>query len=168
MGSLPVAYLSALRILVGYLPLNEINWALTGSTAHALQGVPVEPHDIDVQTDEAGTWKAAEALAAFCVSSPRWKESQRIRSLLGRYSIGGIETELIGALRKRRPDGLWGDPTDPAEHRRIVRLEDFAIPVLTLEYEAVAYAELGRRERAELLRRHAAVTRSADTDSSVS
>jgi hypothetical protein len=149
------AHLSALRVLITCLPLKEINWALTGSTSHALQGVPVEPHDIDVQTDEAGVWKAAEALAAYCVSPPCWTESQTIRSLLGKYAIEGIEIELIGALQKRKPNGSWGTPTDPAEHRRVVEFEDLAIPVLTLEYEAVAYAELGRHERAELLRQYA-------------
>ena len=77
-----------------------------------------------------------------------------MRSLLGSFAIEGIEIELIGALQKRKPDGSWGTPTDPAEHRRVVRLEDLAVPVLTLEYEAVAYAELGRDERAGLLREH--------------
>jgi hypothetical protein len=154
MGLPSAAHLSALRVLVDSLPLEEINWALTGSTAHALQGVPVEPHDIDVQTDEAGAWKAAETLAVYCVSPPRLTESQQIRSLLGSYSIEGVEIELMGALQKRRPDGSWGAPTDPAAHRRVVRLEDLAVPVLTLEYEAAAYAELGRHERAELLRQH--------------
>jgi hypothetical protein len=154
MGSLSTAHLSALRVLVAHLPLDEINWALTGSTAHLLQGVPVEPHDIDVQTDEAGAWRAAEALAAYCASPPRWTESQEMRSLLGSYAIEGIEIELIGALQKRKPNGSWGTPADPAEQRRVVRLEDLAIPVLTLEYEAVAYAEIGRHERAELLREH--------------
>jgi len=38
--------------------------------------------------------------------------------------------------------------------RRVVGIEDLAVPVLTLEYEAVAYAEIGRHERAELLREH--------------
>jgi hypothetical protein len=154
----PAAHLSALRSLIACLPLAEINWALTGSTAHALQGVPVEPHDIDVQTDEPGTWKAADALADYCVAAPRRVESQLIRSLLGSYTIEGITVELIGAMQKRGFEDSWAVPTDPAEHRRFVRLGDLQIPVLSLEYEAVAYAELGRHERAELLRRHAAAT----------
>jgi hypothetical protein len=149
------SHLSALRVLVACLPANEVNWALTGSAAHAMQGVPVEPHDIDVQTDEAGVTKAAQALFAYCVSPPSWRESERMRSLLGHYVISGVDVELIGAVQRRRLDGSWGEPTDPAEHRTLVRLEDLVVPVLRLEYEAAAYAELGRTERAELLRRHA-------------
>ena len=73
-------------------------------------------------------------------------------------TIEGITVELIGAVQKRGLEDSWEVPTDPAEHRRFVRLGDLQIPVLSLEYEAVAYAELGRHERAELLRHHAAAT----------
>jgi hypothetical protein len=38
-----VEHLSALRVLINRLPLEQVNWALTRSTSHALQGVPVEP-----------------------------------------------------------------------------------------------------------------------------
>jgi hypothetical protein len=155
MSLLLPAHLSALRVLIACLSPTEVNWALTGSTAHAVQGVPVEPHDIDVQTDEAGAWKAAEALAAYCISPLRRVESQRMRSLLGSYAIEGIAVELMGAVQKRGADGSWGAPTDPVEHRRVVRLGDLTVPVLALDYEASAYAQLGRHEQAELLRRHA-------------
>jgi len=30
---------------------SDVNWAVTGSLGFALQGVPVEPHHIDIQTD---------------------------------------------------------------------------------------------------------------------
>ncbi|HEY6615995.1 MAG TPA: hypothetical protein VIZ32_15800 [Vicinamibacterales bacterium] len=155
MRALPAAYMSALRVLVTSLPLADINWALTGSTAHAIQGVPVELHDIDVQTDEAGASKAAAALADYCVTPPSRVESDSMRSLLGAYVIAGIDVELIGAVQKRYADGRWGLPTDPADYRRFVQLGDLALPVLDLDYEAAAYAQLGRHDRAELLRQHA-------------
>jgi hypothetical protein len=99
---------------------------------------------------------AAAALRAYCVTEPRRVESESMRSLLGRYLIDGIDVELIGAVQKRSTDGrAWGSPTDPADHRCVVRLGDLALPVLDLEYEAGAYAQLGRHDRAELLRRHA-------------
>lgn len=158
----PSEHVSALRSLIACLPLEEVNWALTGSTAHALQGVPIEPNDIDVQTDEQGTWKAADALAAYCLSAPRRIESQRMRSLLGSYAIEGIAVELIGAVQKRGWDDSWLAPTDPAEHRQFVLVGDLQIPVLSMEYEAVAYAELGRHERAALLRQHAASSKPGD------
>jgi Aminoglycoside-2''-adenylyltransferase len=153
---MPAEHVAALRVLVMRLPLYQINWALTGSTAQALQNVPVQPHDIDVQTDEISVWRAADLLVAHCVTPPRWTESEQMCSLLGKYSIQGVEVELIGALQKRQRDRSWEPPTNPAEHRRLVWLEDFQVPVLTLQYEAAAYADLGRYERAELLRKHAA------------
>ena len=152
---LPVRHLGALRVLAARLPLDQVNWALTGSTSHALQGVPVEPHDIDIQTDAAGARQAAEALSAYVVSPPSLAESETIRSIRGNYRIAGVAVELIGAVQKPADDGSWEIPTDPARHRRIVQIGPLAVPVLSLEYEASAYERIGRSERAELLRRYA-------------
>lgn len=148
------AHRAALRLLVARLPAEELNWALTGSTGHALQGVPVKANDIDVQTDEDTVWKAADLLAEHCVSPPHLWESTAVRSLFGRYAIEGVHVELIGALQKRLPDGGWGPPADPSAHRRFVAVERVRVPVLDLGYEARAYLELGRHGRAALLRRH--------------
>jgi hypothetical protein len=150
---LPRDYRVALGRIVSLLPVAEVNWALTGSTSHALQGVPVEPNDIDVQCDEAGTWAAASALASYCVSPPRRVESEWMRSLLGQYRLGGLKVEIIGAVQKRLGDGAWGLATDPSEHRILIDLGGLRVPVLTLHYDAAAYEAIGRRDRAELLRR---------------
>lgn len=152
-GALPDAHLAALRNLVALLPLVEVNWALTGSMGHLLQGAPVQPHDIDVQTDEAGALKAAELLAPYLIAPLRRRESERMRSLFGAFVVDGVAVELMGAVQKRLADGSWGPPTDPAEHRRLVHVESLLVPVLSLQYEAAAYASIGRHDRASLLRR---------------
>lgn len=152
-GALPDAHLAALRNLVALLPLVEVNWALTGSMGHLLQGAPVQPHDIDVQTDEAGALKAAELLAPYLIAPLRRRESERMRSLFGAFVVDGVAVELMGAVQKRLADGSWGPPTDPAEHRRLVHVESLVVPVLSLQYEAAAYASIGRHDRASLLRR---------------
>lgn len=156
-GALPSAlsdaHLAALRNLVALLPLADVNWALTGSMGHLLQGAPVQPHDIDVQTDEAGVRKAAELLAPYSIAPLHGWESERMRSLFGAFVVDGVAVELLGAVQKRLADGSWGPPTDPAEHRRLVHVESLIVPVLSLEYEAAAYAAIGRLDRASLLRR---------------
>lgn len=42
--------------------------------------------------------------------------------------------------------------TDPADHRRTVEVAGLAVPILDLEYEADAYEQLDRHERADVLR----------------
>ena len=48
------ACLAVLRDLCLALADGQVNWVLTGSLAFALQGLPVEPRDVDVQTDQVG------------------------------------------------------------------------------------------------------------------
>ncbi|MGH9012647.1 MAG: nucleotidyltransferase domain-containing protein [Acidimicrobiia bacterium] len=79
--------------------------------------------------------------------------SSNIKSHFGRLRFGdlGVDLEVMGAVQTLTPDGTWTPPTDPAQHRRLVNLDDAQVPVLSLSYEADAYARLGRADRAEHL-----------------
>lgn len=148
----PSSHLSVVSFLCNALPLNEVNWVLTGSTALALRGIPVEPRDVDVQTDVAGALTAQEALAPYTVSPVRWKVTRRLKSHLGIFRVGSINVEVIGGLQIRGPDGSWSDPTDPRDYREIVYVNGQPVPMMTLEAEAEGYELLERRQRAELIR----------------
>ncbi len=45
------AFVAVLRQIVTKLQDGEVNLVLTGSVSFALQGLSLEPHDIDIQTD---------------------------------------------------------------------------------------------------------------------
>lgn len=157
---IPEIHLTALAVLCEKLPLPAVNWALTGSLGHRLQGVDVPVHDIDVQTDAEGAVRVAAALPEYVVERPRPRESERMSSVFGQLMIAGVPVEIMGGLRKRAGMGQpWGPATDPAEHRVVVYHAGLAVPVLSLTYEAAAYEAIGRHERAALLR--AAGTRPA-------
>jgi hypothetical protein len=150
---MPERYLAAITVLCERLPLEDVNWALTGSVAHRLQGVDVPVRDIDVQTDAPGAFLVGEALADYVVEPPGDRETERMQSIFGVFCILGLDVEVMGGVRKRSgPGQAWGPPTDPADHRVAVRLDDLTVPVLSLLYEASAYETLGRHERAALLR----------------
>jgi hypothetical protein len=146
------AFLYALRIIIARLGEPSIDWALTGSLAFALQGVPVEPHDIDLQTDEAGAYAIERQLAAFCIRAVTFSAAEHIRSHFGALLIEGIKVEIMGALQKRLPDGSWEAPVDVRRYRHYVEVEGLRVPVLALEYEYQAYLTMGRHERAALLK----------------
>jgi hypothetical protein len=159
MPLLPEKHGRALRELCGLLPLGEVNWALTGSAGHRLQGVDVPVHDIDVQTDEASAHTAARALDAHTVQPLAVRESQLMWSLFGIFQVCEISIEVMGGIRKRLgADEPWGPATDPAEHRCLVNYQGLIIPVLSLAYEAVAYEQIGRPDRARALREAASAT----------
>ncbi|MDY6818993.1 MAG: hypothetical protein SVG88_10065 [Halobacteriales archaeon] len=148
---------SAIRTFHRRLAANDpaVDWALTGSTSFALQGVPIDPGDIDVQTGVAGVTTIGRVFADSVTDPITWTRSERMGSYLGALTIEGYTVEVIGALRKRRADGTWDRPVDVTDHREYVTVHSIEVPVLSLAYEARAYDRLGRTERAQLLREHA-------------
>lgn len=148
---IPTPHMRALRRLCERLQGSGVNWALTGGLSFALWGLPLEPNDIDVQTDAQGAYEI-ERLFADCVTKPvRFSSGERIRSHLGVLTVDGVTVEIMGDIRKRLEDGTWEEPVDLRAHREHVRVEGMAVPVLSLEYEREAYRKLGRMDRARLL-----------------
>ncbi|HHW03942.1 MAG TPA: hypothetical protein GXX35_14235 [Thermoanaerobacterales bacterium] len=48
---LPQKHLNVLQKIYNKLKETNINWVITGSTAFIIQGIPLVPSDIDIQTD---------------------------------------------------------------------------------------------------------------------
>jgi hypothetical protein len=151
-GHLPPAHAATLAVLCDRLPVDEVNWALTGSTALLLQGVPVgEPHDIDIQTDQHDWAEVEHRLAEFVIRPVRQSHTSRIRSHFGALLIHGVQVEIMGGVQ--HPDGEgWTSPVDPRDHQVLLDWRGRVVPVLRLTYEAAAYNSLGRRERVRLIR----------------
>ncbi len=146
------AYLDVLRLIHDRLQDSGVPWAITGSVGFALQGVPAEPHDIDLQTDAVGAYEIERRLAEFVTQEVAFSSTDRIRSYFGALTIDGIRVEIMGDIQKRREDGSWEPSPALEEQRRFVEVEGMRIPVLSLEYEYQAYLKMGRIERARMLR----------------
>ena len=145
-------YLNALRVIARRLEGQAIDWAVTGSCGFALQGLDVAVHDIDLQTDGPGAYAIERALADKSSRKVAYSAAERIRSHFGTLEIDGVKVEIMGGIQKRLGDGTWEAPVDIRLHQRWVAIGDVRIPVLSLEYEYMAYLALGRAERAEMLR----------------
>ena len=145
-------FLAALRVIAASLEGKSVDWAVTGSLGHALQGVPVKPRDIDLQTDAAGAYAIQDHLSEFVVQPVSFLTSENIRSHLGALLIQGVEVEVMGDVEKRLVDGSWAPPPKLSWHRRFVMVAALQVPVMSLTYEAEAYELLGRPERAALIR----------------
>jgi len=118
----------------------------------ALQGMPVEVHDIDIQTDKDGAYEIERCFAEFVIEPVRYSETERIRSYLGMLEIDGIKVEIMGDIQKRLGNRSWEEPIKVERYRRWVEVDGMRIPVLSLEYEYQAYLRLGRVKRAGILR----------------
>ena len=149
---LGIAYLKILRKINTRLNNTSVNWALTGSFGFALQGVPVEPNDIDIQTDKEGAYEIERHFSEFMTKRVTFSSTEKIRSHFGELMIDGIKVEIMGDIQKRLENGSWENPVDLEHHKRVVEVEGMQIPVLSLEYEYQAYLKLGRVDKAEMLR----------------
>lgn len=118
----------------------------------ALQGFPIKPADIDLQTDKAGAYRIQELLMEYMTRQVIFSTSARMRSHLGKLLIEDIVVEIIGNLEKLDPYDVWHASPDLSSFRRWVQLEGMKLPVLDLDYEAQAYEQMGRIERARELR----------------
>jgi hypothetical protein len=129
-----------------------VNWAVTGSLGFSLQGVPVEPNDIDIQTDKRGAYEIERYFSEFITKRVKFSFMERIRSHFGELMIDGIKVEIMGDIQKQLEDGRWENPVNLEHHKLVVEVEGMKVPVLSLEYEYQAYLKLGRIEKAEMLR----------------
>jgi hypothetical protein len=145
-------HLHILRKIVKRLKNSPINWALTGSMSFALQGVPVTPNDIDIQTNAEGAYAIEALFSDYSTRKVMVSSTDRIRSHYGALALDGIDVEIMGDVEKRLPDGTWEAPPDFAQHKRYVENAGMRVPVLALDYEYQAYLTMGRTERAQLLK----------------
>ena len=145
-------FLAVLRKVHARLASTDVNWAVTGSLGFALQGMPVEPHDIDIQSDEKGAYEIERLFSEYVSHPVALSSTEAMRSHFGALAIDGLEVEIMGDIQKRSDDGAWQEPTDLNRHKRMVDVEGMRVPVLSLEYEREAYLKMGRVEKAERLR----------------
>jgi hypothetical protein len=146
-------YLGVLRKIQDRPHDSSVKWVITAGVNLALQGLPVEVHDIDLQTDEAGAYEIERRFAGFVTREVRFSAEERIRSHFGTLMVDGIEVEIMGDVQIRREDGEWGDAPDLDSHKKFVKVDGMRIPVWSLEYECEGYRRLGREEKAEMVRK---------------
>jgi len=147
-------FTKVLRKLHNNLNTDEINWAVTGSLGFALQGMAVDAHDIDIQTDKSGAYEIERRFSPHMVRNVEFSSSEKIRSYFGELSIDNIKVEIMGDIQKRLPDGTWEHPIDICDNRCFIEYDGLSIPVISLEYECEAYDRLGRTEKAEQVRKY--------------
>ena len=149
--AIPEQHAGVLCLILRRFDYAPVDWVVTGSMGMALQGIPCEVHDIDIQTDSPGAYRLGSRLAEFVVTAVRYVTSERIRSHLGEFEIEGVTVEIMGGIEKL-VEGEWEEPVDVRNHRCWARLGELRVPVLSLEYEVEAYLKLGRSAEAARLR----------------
>jgi hypothetical protein len=148
---LPDKITAALKVLSSTLG-EGVEWAVSGSLALALYGLPVVPKDIDLQTDRAGADAIARLLGAYQVYPPGLHLGVRLmRSYLGQYRVEGVVVEVMGDLEYQSVNGSWHNAPDFKLQRRTLEYLGISVPVVSLEYLHEFYLQLQRPARVALI-----------------
>ena len=132
MNVIPERHLAALKIICDRLSDMPTEWAVTGSLGMALQGMEVEVHDIDLQTDEAGAYEIEKRLSEYVVQPVRFLPSERVSSHFGVFEIAAVKVEVMGSVQKWIDGQGLEDPVDVASYRRTVKDGEVTVPVVSL------------------------------------
>lgn len=129
-----------------------LNWVVTGSLGMVLNGMEMDIHDIDLQTDQEGAFEIEHRLLGYRKSPVYFKVSERIRSYFGVFEIEGIQVEVMGDMQHLLLDQTWLEPVNLDQNRKWIEIERILVPVMSLEHEYEAYQLMGRIEKAERVR----------------
>jgi hypothetical protein len=147
------ALAAIMRCIVPSMFVAQQPWAVIGSVASVMQGLPdYRPPDIDLASTAEGAeiMQRCIAGAGETVRPVSYSVSGPYASHFGIFEVDGIKVEVMGDLVIERPDGII-DLTDHwsrwSEKVRICELDGRHIPVVPLEWQLVANVLLGRGAR---------------------
>ena len=141
-----------IKVLLEVFSSLEQNWAFTGSVGQYIQGMELSPHDIDIQTNKQGAYSINKLLSKYCIEQVYFKESEKIRSYFGVFKTDSVKIEVMGDIQKLVNDS-WTPKTDLKSEIVMIDWKGMKIPVMDLGYELHAYHDMGRFERAELIKK---------------
>ena len=127
-------------------------WTFTGSLSMALQGMDLEIHDIDVQSDREGAYAIQALFPEFIIRPVAFSGTERVRSHFGALEIAGVKVEIMGDMQGRPLEDDWIAPPFLPDLIHRVEYAGMRLPVLDLEYEYTAYARMGRAAKAARIR----------------
>lgn len=142
------------------LPLTGVgHWAVTGSAALALQGVAIEPRDVDILADDSAGSAMSNRLASLVVRDEVGWNRGDVRAARRTLAIvAGYELEILVGV-EAYSDGIIQLGTPDLSHVDLVIVGGMEIPVLPLStlipiMEATGHHERAAMARSELSRRN--------------
>ncbi len=149
---LPERIVQVLRVICPILNDARVEWAVSGSLALALHGLPVVPKDVDIQTDRVGAEQMAQLLAEYLIYPPGMHLGVRlVRSYLAQFKVHDIVVEAMGYMEFQTVNGRWNPAPDFRHKRRTVDYLSLSIPVVSLEFLWAFYTQLERPGRVALI-----------------
>jgi hypothetical protein len=138
----------AIRIVAERLKRNNIVWAIVGSTNLVLQGIPKEPHDLDIVVSLEDLKRIRDLFEEYAPSEitplktvtdePAWDVKMKINA---------VDVQVLG----ERKEGTY---VKPLLNNKVlwVQMNEIKVPCLALTAEANAYEKTNRQQKAKEIR----------------
>ena len=106
-------------------------WLVGGSCGLALHAVPIgaAPRDVDIYVDADGAAAFHSALLDYASDVQQFSETERYRSTLSHYDIGGVVVELVAGFEVRAAGADYRIDIGGAIGRHALRLDVGGEPV---------------------------------------
>ncbi len=150
MHELPPRLKKALITVSETLARLGVRWVLVGSTASYLNGVEVEPKDIDIIVEADKVYEVDETLASSFRALRRvmYSSSKTYSSHYGVFEILGIKVEIMADLKIcGEPGCLNVDFEELHRHSRNHRVGDENVKAAPLEWQLVANTLIPGKEK---------------------
>lgn len=132
-----------IKLLAERFSNKNISWAIIGSANLSLQGVEVNPLDIDIITDFAGFNTIVDLMQKNVDGLAEYVESGKIASYYVKLCINNIYIDVFSNI-KNMIDGQYLDiHFDWQENVIIFNLSGFKVPVMSLIFERKVYKMIG-------------------------
>jgi len=137
--------LDALKYVISDLERNNITWVLVGSLSLYLQGVDIEPKDIDILTTKEGALKIDEIWDRFRIKDVSYSEGEHFRSYYGRFRIMSVNVEVMGDL-EQNIGGKWVSLMNRLDNLTYIYVSGIKVPVSSLEDQLLSYEKSSRKK----------------------
>jgi predicted nucleotidyltransferase len=144
--------MQTLKLLCKNLQDSDVRWILAGSLSLALQGVDVEPNDIDIITDSQGAFRINEILKKYEKKKVEYSEIGRISSYFGIFEMQGVKVEVMGDYRERQRT-KWINLSKRLENPNIIEIDGTRVLVSRLEDQLASYRTMARPKDVEKARK---------------
>jgi len=126
--------------------LNGLNYAFIGSVNLYVQGVNIQPRDIDILTDSDKINKIIKILKKYQTKEMYFDESEGRNSYQAFFGINGIEIEILGNVNNacRLKDSL--------DKKIYINYKGIKIPCMPLEEELDVYKKMNREDKIKLIK----------------
>ena len=150
--------ISALKTIAQKLASENIKWIISTSCALALQGIKIEPKNIDIITDNKELLKINELLKCYKIESFIHNPSERFDSIMNKFLINDCDVDIMNNFKiKSKTDNIWHNMSYLLKNPTIIQIEQIKMPVISLSQALEMYELMGREKdliKIEMIKEH--------------